>query len=441
MGPERLARIRTWWEFLRISLWFVPSLLGLGAFGLVAVTVAIERSLTTPALERWYLYTAAPADARAVLTTILSSMITMASLVFSITMVVLTLAASQFGPRLIRNFMANPQTQLVLGTFVMTIIYCLVVLPTLDASSGTEPRAFVSVSVALGLTVVSMGLLVLFLHSLARSIVSETVIERVGGELDSFLDALGPLGESTYLEGISLPPDFEERSAPVTVGATGYVQAIRFSHLAEAAERADALIVLFFRPGHFVYDESHGIAVYPAEALDDALRHSIRRAVLTGTHRTPTQDPDFSIRHLDEIADRALSAAVNDPYTAVAVIDRLSASLCKLMGRALPDGTIRDAGGRLRVASTPATYAGLLQASFSQIRQNGGDKPIIVLHLLEALERIAEHVRTKDQREALFEQFNAVMQGARRTLPEGLDREKVELRCREVEHTLEQLKT
>ena len=201
-------------------MWFVPSLLGLGAFGLVAVTVAIERSLTTPALERWYLYTAAPADARAVLTTILSSMITMASLVFSITMVVLTLAASQFGPRLIRNFMANPQTQLVLGTFVMTIIYCLVVLPTLDASSGTEPRAFVSVSVALGLTVVSMGLLVLFLHSLARSIVSETVIERVGGELDSFLDALGPLGESTYLEGISLPPDFEERSAPVTVGVT-----------------------------------------------------------------------------------------------------------------------------------------------------------------------------------------------------------------------------
>jgi len=429
--------VRTWWDVLRTSLWFVPSLMGLGAFGLVALTMAVERNLVGPSSRAWFLYAAAPADAHAVLATILSSMITMASLVFSITMVVLTLAASQFGPRLIRNFMANPQTQFVLGTFVMTIVYCLVVLPTLDFRASLEPRAYVSVNVALALTVLSTGLLVLFLHTLARSIVSETVIERVGNELDALLEELEPIGATDDAPGISLPPDFEERSALLPTGATGYVQAVRFGHLAAAAEKADALIVLYFRPGHYVVDGSREIAVYPAQALDASLAAQIRGAILTGAHRTPTQDPDFAIRHLDEIADRALSAAVNDPYTAVAVIDRLSASLCKLMGKALPDGGIRDAGGHLRVASTPATYAGLLQASFNQIRQNGADKPIIVLHLLEAIGRIAEHVRTRDQYEALTEQLQVIMAGARRALHDGFDRDKVEERYRDVSRILD----
>jgi uncharacterized membrane protein len=157
-----MERRRTLWEFLRTSFWFVPSLMAAGAVGLVALTISVERPMTaagpgTP----WFLYVGEPADAETVLSTILSSMITMATLVFSITMVVLTLAASQFGPRLIRSFMANPQTQVVLGTFVMTIVYCLLVLPVVGSREGTGKLPYTSVSIALALTILSIGLLVL----------------------------------------------------------------------------------------------------------------------------------------------------------------------------------------------------------------------------------------------------------------------------------------
>ena len=435
-----MERLQTLWEFLRTSFWFVPSLMAVGAVGLTAVTIAVERPMTeigpgTP----WFLFVGNPGDARAVLSTILSSMITMASLVFSITMVVLTLAASQFGPRLIRSFMANPQTQIVLGTFVMTIMYCLLVFPVVDLREVEEPLPHASVSIALALTIISTGLLVLFLHSLARSIVSETVIERVGNELDELLDEMEPLGAADPPEPADpglLPGDFEERAAFLGPHRAGYVQAIQFADLTAAAAKADVLIVLYFRAGHYVVPGAREIGVYPGERLDEALATDIRGAIITGVHRTPVQDPDFSVRHLDEIADRALSAAVNDPYTAVAVIDRLSASLCKLMGRALPGGVFRDEHGVLRVACTKSTYAGLLEASFNQIRQIGAGTPIVVLHLLEAIGRIAEHVRLPTQHAPLSEQAQVILEAARRSVPDDFDRRRIEERYLAVRRSL-----
>ncbi|MBM1171523.1 DUF2254 domain-containing protein [Microvirga arabica] len=436
-----MERLRTHWEFLRTSFWFVPSLMAAGAVGLVALTITIERSMTAVGPDTpWFLYVGDTADARAVLSTILSSMITMATLVFSITMVVLTLAASQFGPRLIRSFMANPQTQVVLGTFVMTIVYCLLVFPVVGYRESSGKLPFVSVSIALALTVLSTGLLVLFLHSLARSIVSETVIERVGLELDELLDELAPLdaaGPNEVPTEQLLPADFDRRAAFFGSRQPGYVEAIQFERLLATAEQADLLIVLYFRAGHYVVPGSREFAVYPGERLNKKLVAEIQDAILTGIYRTPVQDPDFSLRHLDEIADRALSAAVNDPYTAVAVIDRLSASLCKLMGRALPEGVFRGKDGAVRLACTQPTYAGLIAAGFNQIRQNGAGMPIIVLHLLEAVERIAEHVRLPEQQEALAEQARVIVEAARSRIRDEFDRQKIEERYTTVERTLD----
>jgi uncharacterized membrane protein len=411
-----------------------------GAIALIPATIRLEQMLVLGSPSPWFIFTGDRADARNVLSTVLGSMMTMASLVFSITMVVLTLAASQFGPRLIRSFMANPQTQFVLGTFVMTIVYCLLSLPALELKPDQDHLPYLSVTFALGLTVVSTGLLVLFLHTLARSIVSETVIDRVGDELDALLREFEPLeivaDGRTDSEDV-LPADFAERAAFLGPAKSGYVQAIRLDRLASLAERADALVVLRFRAGHFLVPDGQSIAVYPRQALNPQLRNEIQAAILTGTHRTPTQDPDFSIRHLDEIAARALSSAVNDPYTAVAVIDRLSASLCTLMGLALPEGIIRDRRGQARVAYTARSYEGIIQASFNQIRQYGGDRPIIVLHLLEAIARIAEHIRLPAQHRALSEQLEIIMADARQRIDDAFDREKIEQRYREAKEVLD----
>ena len=437
-----MERLLTIWDALRTSFWFVPGLMAALGAVLMTLTSAVERSMPRAHTHApWYLFAGEPGAAQNLLSTILASMITMASLVFSITMVVLSLAASQFGPRLIRSFMAHPQTQVVLGSFVMTIVYCLLALPAIDLRQTAEHAIYIypSVSMALVLTIVSTALLVFFLDLLARSIVSETVVERVGHDLDELIGALAPLDTAEAADDhpeLVRPDDFDARAVFFGPRTAGYVQAIEFHELVKTAEKADVLVGLYFRAGHYVVPGAPEMAVYPKQRASEKLLDQIRDEILVGVHRVPFQDPDFPIRHLDEIAVRALSRAVNDPYTAVSVIDRLSASLCRLMGHALPAGVHRDGAGVVRVICTEASYAGMIGAAFNQIRQNGAGIPIIVLHLLEAIERIAHHVRLPAQHEALREQAKATMDAAERYIEDRLDLQIIEKRHQATQRAL-----
>lgn len=438
---HRFGRLKALWEYLRTSFWFVPALMALGAGALLVGAEAYDRAVepVDTASLPWFVYVGAAEDARDILSTLLSSMITMATLVFSITMVVLTLAASQFGPRLIRSFMASPQTQLVLGAFVMTIVYCLLVLAFIASRDGAGRSSYMGVTVALALVLVSLGLLVFFLHTLARSIVSETVIERVGLELDALIDALEPVSRGASAPAAdALPENFLRRAAFFGPARAGHVQVIDAESLAALADEADVLIALRFRAGDYVAQGGRGIGVCPAERVTDDLAAAIRRAILVGTHRTPVQDPEFSIRHLVEIAVRALSPGVNDPYTAIAAIDRLSASLARLMGRRLPSGAWRGSDGGLRAVVPMPTHATLLNAAFDQLRQNGAKMPVIAIHLLEALARIAEHARLPEQREALREQCRIVTEAARRDIADPSDLADITRRAEAAERAVEE---
>ena len=417
---QRSSRLRTGWDSIRTSFWFVPSLMMVAATGLAAVGFWLDFRFAGRDAQAvpWWVYVSSPDDARTVLSTLLSSMITMTSLVFSITMVVLSLAASQFGPRLIRNFMASPQTQTVMGTFVMTILYCLIVLASIGWRGSEGLSAFSTITIAIALMGVSVVLLVMFIHTLARSIVSETVIERVGRELDDTLDGLEPLPSRWLLDEPenALPEDFEQRSARFGPEEPGYIQAIEFDQLIETARTCQIMIGLYFRPGDYVVEDGRGIAICPREHDSPALRGRILKAIIIGVHRTPVQDSEFSIRHLVEIGVRALSPGTNDPYTAVAVVHRLSASLSRLMGRALPPGVFRDGSGVVRVVCPRPSYASLARTAFDQIRQNGADKPLVVIHLLEAVARIAEHVSLSSQVEVLTEQLRVIEEDAGREI-------------------------
>jgi uncharacterized membrane protein len=436
------SRLRTVWDTIRTSLWFVPSLMMAAGVGIAAAAIWVDLNLLGPTNERvlWWIFVSSPDDARAVISTLLSSMITMTSLVFSITMVVLTLAASQFGPRLIRNFMANPRTQIVLGTFVMTILYCLIVLSTVSWRGNQGSFAYSTVSVAIALTGLSAALLVLFIHTLARSIVSESVIERVGHELDDSLEQLDPLG-SDCGDGDPddvLPADFERRAIRFGPKKAGYVQAVEFDALVEAGCAFEVMIGLHVRPGDYMAQDDRAIGVYLGEKDTPELRDKILGLIAMGVHRTPVQDIEYSIRHLVEIAVRALSPGINDPYTAVAVVHRLSASLSKLMKCALPPGVFRDEVGTVRVVCPRPSYATIIGAAFDQIRQNSAGKPLVVIHQIEALSRIGEHAALPSQREALSKQFQALAEDAEREIANASDRVAVGSRAEKAMQMLEQ---
>jgi uncharacterized membrane protein len=418
------------WDSLRTSFWFVPTLMGAGGAALTGLSLLLEAATTDrPEAVPWFVYVSAADNARDLTSTLLASMMTMASLVFSITMVVLTLAAGQFGPRLIRNFMGARPTQLVLGTFVMTIVHCLLSLSAIGWRESGEAQPYFTVTVAILLSLVSVGLLVLHLHVLARSIMSETVIARVAQELSDTLDTMGPIEPEQSDPDAALPDDFYERAAFFGPNATGYVRTIDFDRLVAAGHEADALIGLTFRPGDFVIESGGVIGIYPEERATQEMAEAARQAIVIGAHRTPVQDPDFSIRHLVEIAVRALSPGINDPYTAISVIDQLSGSLARLFARDLPDVVRRDDDGAVRVLCPRPTYASLVSAAFDQIRQNGAAKPAVIIHLIQAVERLAPHVRNKEQKQALADQLETILETARRGIPETGDRAAVEARA------------
>ena len=441
-NPHGSGRLRARWDDLRTGLWFVPSLM-MGAGVLVsAVALWLDRWLGSRDLREipQWIYVSSAEEARNVLSTLLSSMITMTTLVFSITMVVLTLAANQFGPRLVRNFMGSFQTQVVLGTFAMTILYCLIALSAVGLRDGDGDAPFGSVSVAIALTGFSIVLLVLFIHFLARSIVSETLIDRVGRELDELLGELDPLtnraGTEPAAPEAALPPGFAAGAARFGTDEVGYVQAVEFDHLVEIGHNAKVVIGLYFRAGDYLARGGHSLAIHPSASDTPELRAAVREAIALGIHRTPVQDPEYSIRHLVEIAVRALSPAVNDPYTAVAVVDRLSASLALAMERALPPGVWCDDTGTVRVVCPAPSHASLIGAAFDQIRQNSADKPLLVIHQIQALSRIAEHATLPAQFAALRHQLATLAHDAEQAVRSGSDRETLRTRIDAVMATL-----
>lgn len=418
---------RALWDSVRTSLWFLPAIMGVLALVLTAGALALDEGLGQGSDESFprIIYVSAPDQARELLATVLTSMITTASLVFSITMVVLTLAAGQFGPRLIRNFMGRLQTQFVLGTFVLTIIYCLLLLASIGEGDKGEANAYLSVTFAIGLALFSVALLVLYIHHLATSIMSETLIEAVGCELDQGVQDLRPLGQALDPEQ-ALPDDFAQRAALSGVEASGYVQAIEFERIIEAARSADVLVGLYLRAGDFAIQNGRVFGIYPAERATPELKQVLAESITLGAHRTPVQDLEFSIRHLVEIAVRALSPGINDPYTAVSVVHRLSAVWPQLLSKAVPQAVFQDEEGSVRVICPTPTYASLLNASFSQIRQSGADKPIILIHLLKAITAMACCARTDEQRAALRDQVDAILEDARREIPSQADLHDVE---------------
>lgn len=422
---------RAVWDAVRTSLWFLPAIMGSLAPALTSAARAVDSRLGTGPDEGFpaLIFVSEPEQARELLTTILASISTMASLVFSITMVVLTLAAGQFGPRLVRNFMGRLQTQLVLGTFVMTIIYALLLLSSIAPDEGLTP--YLSVTLAIALAVLCVALLVFYIHQLARSIMSETLIEAVGRELDKGVRALPVLGDQASPEE-ALPDDFRQKAALFGVKTFGYVQAIEIRRIVEAARKADVVVGLYLRAGDFAIENGQAFGIYPAERATPELADLVTRSITLGAHRTPVQDLEFSIRHLVEIAVRALSPGINDPYTAVSAIHRLSAPWPSLMGRCVPSGVFHDNEGLLRVVCPGSTYAALLNASFSQIRQAGSEKPLILIHLLKALKAMAPCTRTDEQRRALRAEVQAILEDAGRDIRNRLDLRDVEQHAQRV---------
>jgi uncharacterized membrane protein len=228
--------------------------------------------------------------------------------------------------------------------------------------------------------------------------------------------------------GRRIAEDNHDHSANVFAVRSGYLQALDHRGLLEVAAEKDLLVLLLCRPGDFVVEGSPLITVKSSEDINKGLAGRLSSAVIVGAQRTPEQDAEFAVHQLVEVAIRALSPGINDPYTAVSCVDKLGSALCFLCGREFPSPYLYDGEDNLRVILKPETFTGIINAAFDQIRQYGRQSVAVTIRLLETLGMIAVQARTHEQREAILHQAEMIQRGSAEALHEENDIEDVRRR-------------
>lgn len=423
------------WDSLHSSFWFVPTLMVVVVIALSFLTIRLDQSLKTDIIGQQALaYSLGPNGSRAILSAIAGSMVSVATTAFSITIVALQLASSQFGPRLLRNFMQDTGNQIVLGTFISTFVYSLLVLRTINGVEENEFVPHLAVTCGLGLAITSIGVLIYFIHHSASSIQVDQVITKVGRELDEAIARLFPdkMGRSAskYRQEptTDIPANFERDACPIKATSSGYIQAIDNHQLMQIATENNLLLRVQNRPGKFVVQGSDLVLVFGGERVNKHLTKKINDVFVLGLQRTEQQDVEFSVNQLVEIAVRALSPGINDPFTAIRCIDQLSASLCHLAQREIPSPYRYDDNNKLRVIAKPISFEDMTDAAFNQIRQYGKMSVAVTIRLLDAIAVIAPFTYNKADRAALLRHANMIERGSHEGISEEFDRKDVQER-------------
>jgi uncharacterized membrane protein len=425
-------------EVLRTNLWLVPAIEVLAAIALFAGTLSLDRAAYHGdfGVPSWVISGSAD-GARQILTAIAAAVITVVGVVFSIILVTLTLASTQFGPRMLRNFIRDRGTQLTLGTFVATFVYAVLVLVSIGPGPHGAFVPHIGVTVTLALMVVALGVLIYFIHHTATSIQLPQVIAGIARELSEAIDVQGGYDTTTGLAGdreagpsaAELASRLKE-SGVVRAPESGYLQFIRHGVLVQFAADANAVISLDYRPGHFLVQGHPFALVWPPEAAT-RVSDALGRAHVTGPNRTLTQDVSFGVDQLVEIAIRALSSAVNDTFTALTCVDWLGDSLCKITARWHPARVHRDSEGFIRVITAEPSHERLVQRAFEKIRQASDGMPAVMIRQLDALVKIMAETSGVEQRRVLLDQAAMILRASERSVPEEADRADVRRRYEE----------
>jgi uncharacterized membrane protein len=395
-------------EAIRSSYWFVPSIMAAAALALGIAAVWLDAGPGTAWLDSigWY-QKAKPEAAREMLSAIAGSMITVAGVVFSITIVAIAFAAGQYGPRVLTNFMSDRGNQLTLGTFIGTFVYSLVVLRTIH-SGETEFVPQFAVLLGIFLALCSIAVLIFFVHHVPRSIHVNSVIGRIGEQLIHEIEQRKPIGSNGNDPDENSPSptasgniDTDAPAAEVRSHHNGYVQALDGHRIVEVARKHDVLVRVNCAPGDFAYDGRPLLEAWPADRLTEQCCDELRSAYAIGRSRTPAQDLLFLVDELVEITARALSTGVNDPFTAMTCIDWLGAAIAQMAKRQPQTDERRDGEGAVRVMTPTADFETVVERGFGRSHQYVARDVNAARHALGTLALASRACRTAPQVQAL----------------------------------------
>ena len=409
---------------LNDTFWVVPGAMAFAGIILAMVVVQVDRSGALPAslLDSAWLYNGDSTGARTLLGAVASSTIGVAGTVFSITIAALSLAAGQMGPRLLRNFTKDRGNQFTLGAFLGTFSYSLMVLRTVRSKDEGAFVPHLSLTFGIVLAFVCVGTLVYFVGHMAGRINVDTVVDLVSDDVARAIKRL------TIVEAGPEQPtlSFWSDAAPVVDGRRGYLQQLDTAGLASWAVENDTNIRLLVRPGDYIFP---GTPIALVTTTTKGAEAAIRRATALGRQRGSSADIEFAIRQLVEVAVRALSPGINDPHTAMSVVDRLGAALCDVVSRHLPTGVV-IAEDRPVLVVPSVDYDGLVDAMFHMIRQNGSGSTAVLIRILDVLTAVVGVERRPERGVTLQRHADLVLDSANRNIASPADLKDIRLRHR-----------
>ena len=432
-----MHKFKQLWSNLRSSFWFMPSLIVMANIAFAAALIETDSIGSDRWLAQWPRLFGVGADgARQMLSTLAGSMMSVMGITFSMTLVALALASSQYTSRILRTFMGSRVTQVTLGIFAGIFAYCLVVLRTIRGGGGADEfvpglAVFFAFVQSLG----GIGVLVFFIHHIASSIQASSIIASIAQDTIVSIERLFP-------ERLGRGPDEDEdpdqvlKSAeemswyPVPAAVNGYIQSVDNDALLRLARDRKTVVRMERGIGAFVVQNTTLVSLALEEPPDQKTIEVLNDVYNVGRHRTVEQDPAFGIRQLVDMALKALSPGVNDTSTAVMCVDYLTAILAQLASRKFP-ASFRYEGDQLSVIAIAPTFEGLLAEAFDQIRGSAIGNVGIMARMLSAIEILASLTDSPRRRRALHEQVLWIAELAGRTTESAHERERLARRLLE----------
>jgi len=419
------------WDNLRTNFWFVPFIMAFAAIFLCLVFLHIDRitGFVIPGVGKGNLE-----SIRSLLAVLIGAIVTALSIVFSSTVVVLTLAASQLGPRLLRTYMRARSNQLLIGIFIAALFYNLTALFIIGRLEGDSGIPNITVLGSFALSAATLIMLTYFIHHVARNIQAPNVILSVSNELKALILKTYPQQEDIpepYKNTENWEKILPEKIYDIKLNRTGYIQAVDENGLLQKALEENVVIKTIQRPGDFVTAGDIIAHVYADHSLEEDKLSRFSDFFFLGENRTATQDVEFVMNELVEIALRALSPSINDPFTANTCIDRLAEGLTLVSGRVMPDFHKFDDDGNLRIILDQTGFKGLCKTAFYQIRQHAAGNVAVLIHLLESIGKIIKKLDSPEDKMILWEHIQMIARIAAR-VPEPKDVKDLELRIQEL---------
>lgn len=438
-----MNKLIQFWGNLRSSFWFLPSLMVAGSVVFAVVLIETDSATSDRWLSQWpRLFGVGPEGARQMLSTLAGSMMTVMGITFSMTLLALTLASSQYTSRILRNFMRSRITQFTLGVFASTFAYCLIVLRTVRGSAGIDEFVpSLAVFFAFVLSLGGVGVLIYFIHHIALSIQASSIIASVAKETNASIDRLLPKeldrgADEDEVQNRGLEALDERSWYPVPAAVSGYIQSVNNAALMNLARDNRTILRMEHGIGAFVVQNTALVSLALTYPPDQQTIDALNAAYSIGRHRTVDQDPAFGIRQIVDVAIKALSPGVNDTSTAVMCVDYLTSILARIAGRQFPSVHCYQ-GETLRVIAIVPSFEGLLAEAFDQIRSSAEENVAILARLLSAFDAIGSLTIRPSYLRALDEQLQCIAELADRTIEASHDRVWLERRMSEVREMLE----